>query len=396
MTQHQIFKDRIRNPIPTRELERRCKLVKKSMEDQNIDILIMQNDNQYLGGYVRYFTDIPAEQAYPVSVLFPVDDEIITITSSSAENPLPPAWAIRGIGKRLGAPYFRTMNYTNHYDVDLMVKVIRERKDKKVGLVGMGLINAALYNYLKENLPQVEFVDATDLVDKIKAVKSEDELVYIRKTIKMHDDFAAAVPFILHAGMYEYELRAEIKKFLINYGSEEQLVMLGSGPMGEATPHLHSFYQNRQIGEKDNVLIMVEANGPGGFYAEIIRTWCLGEPSQELLKAWEISRDIQRYAAGLLKPGVSPADVTVKVNEYMIGRGFPAEGRLFGHGQGYDLVERPAFVPKETMILKENMIVALHAPINNGKALGFCCDNYLITENGAELMQITPQKIVAL
>lgn len=396
MNQNQTFKERIRNPIPTRELERRWKLVKQAMRSQGIDLLIMQNDNQFLGGYVRYFLDIPAEQAYPISVLFPVEDELISITSSAANNPLPPVWASRGIESRLGAPYFRSMHYTNQYDAELMVKVIKGRKDKKVGIVGMGLINAATYNYLKENLPHVEFVDATDLVDDIKAVKSEDELIYIRKTVKMHDAFAMAVPFILRPGMYEYELRSEIQRFLVNQGSEEQLVMLGSAPAGQATPHLHSFYQNRQIGAGDNVLVMVEANGPGGFYAEIVRTWCLGEPTKELLDAWELSRKTQHYAASLLKPGISPSEVITKVNEYLVNHGYPAEGRLFGHGQGYDLVERPAFAPKETMKLQANMIVALHAGISSAAALGFCCDNYLITENGTELLQATPQKVFVL
>jgi hypothetical protein len=77
------FAERIRFPMPTSELERRWKLVREAMGSQGIDLLVMQNDNLWLGGYVRYFTDIPAEHAYPVSVLFPLDDEMTIITSSS-------------------------------------------------------------------------------------------------------------------------------------------------------------------------------------------------------------------------------------------------------------------------------------------------------------------------
>ena len=82
-----MFKERIRFPIPTRELERRWRLVKAEMQKQGIDLLIMQNSNMFLGGYVRYFTDIPAEHAYPVSVLIPADGDMITISSSSPDNP---------------------------------------------------------------------------------------------------------------------------------------------------------------------------------------------------------------------------------------------------------------------------------------------------------------------
>ena len=35
-----------------------------------IDALVMQNNNDWLGGYVRWFTGTPANNAYPRSVLF--------------------------------------------------------------------------------------------------------------------------------------------------------------------------------------------------------------------------------------------------------------------------------------------------------------------------------------
>ncbi|TWH56911.1 Xaa-Pro aminopeptidase [Desulfitobacterium sp. LBE] len=396
MTENTVFKERIRFPIPTRELARRWSLVREAMQAQGIDLLVMQNDNKFLGGYVRYFIDIPAEHAYPVTVLFPVDDEMTTIFHSSAQNPAPPAWSARGIKTRQGAPYLRTLHYTNHYDAEEIVKVIKGRKDKKVGIVGMGLINAALYQYLHEHLPHVDWVDASDLADEIKAVKSEDELIYVRESVKVHDAFASAMPAIIRPGIYEYEIRAEIKRLLENLGSEEQLIMLGSSPAGTPTPHLDTFFQNRQLNSGDQILIMVEANGPGGFYSEIMRTWCLGEPSQELHDLWEASKKIQDFAASLLKPGANPPEIIDQVNRFMSKTGFPPEGRLFGHGQGYDLVERPAFVKHETLKLKANMVVALHPILANDKAFACCCDDFLITENGAERLQKTPQELIIL
>ena len=32
-----------------------------------------------VGGYVRWFTDVPTENAYPYTVLFPVDDQMVII-----------------------------------------------------------------------------------------------------------------------------------------------------------------------------------------------------------------------------------------------------------------------------------------------------------------------------
>ena len=39
--------------ISTQELERRWKEVRLRMKEEGIDFLIMQNDNEWLGGYVK-------------------------------------------------------------------------------------------------------------------------------------------------------------------------------------------------------------------------------------------------------------------------------------------------------------------------------------------------------
>jgi hypothetical protein len=55
-------KERIRMPIPTSELERRWTKVRSAMKAAGIDCLIMQEDNRYRGGMIRYFIDIPPDQ----------------------------------------------------------------------------------------------------------------------------------------------------------------------------------------------------------------------------------------------------------------------------------------------------------------------------------------------
>ncbi|KUO63069.1 MAG: hypothetical protein APF84_11115 [Gracilibacter sp. BRH_c7a] len=388
--------ERIRFPIPTRELERRWSLVREEMKKVGIDSIVMQNDNQWLGGYVRYFTDLPSEQAYPYTVIFPANDEMTVISSGSSAPPPPPDWASRGIKEKIGLSYFRAFHYTNTVDAEAIVNVLKRRKDKRVGMINLGLIPAATYLYMKEQLTEVEFVDATDLVDEIKAVKSDDEIEYIRKCVEIQDIAAEAVSTILRPGKYEYEIRSELTRILTDLGSEEQWIMIGSDQPGINTGQHPTFFQNRKIKKGDQVLIMIEVNGPGGYYGELGRTWCLGEPPKELLRCWEIALEAQKRAASLLKPGAKPGDVLIANNDFMISKGFAGEGRLFAHGQGYDLVERPALRPDETMLLKTGMLIALHPIAANDQAYAFCCDNFLIKENGGELLHKTPQKIMII
>jgi len=63
--------------ISDAELERRWKAAREMMKAKGIDYLMARNDEEFLGGYVRWFSDFPARHSYPFTVIFPVDDEMI-------------------------------------------------------------------------------------------------------------------------------------------------------------------------------------------------------------------------------------------------------------------------------------------------------------------------------
>ena len=109
-------KETLTTSISTPELERRWNAVREVMRDKKIDYLLMRNDGEFLGGYVRWFTDIPARHSYPYTVIFPVDDEMTLVTPGNITpgEPAPPAWAVRGVKQRFSSPYsgiFRLVRY---------------------------------------------------------------------------------------------------------------------------------------------------------------------------------------------------------------------------------------------------------------------------------------------
>src|SRR5580658_9236006 len=72
--------ERLQTPISTAEIERRWAAVRAAMERDKIDVLLMQNNSDQMGGYVKYFTDLPATNGYPLTVVFPRDD-LMTLVS---------------------------------------------------------------------------------------------------------------------------------------------------------------------------------------------------------------------------------------------------------------------------------------------------------------------------
>ena len=76
-------KERLTTCISTAELERRWSATREMMRESKIDFLVMQNAEEFLGGYVQWFTDFSARHEFPYSVIFPVDDEMTTISCAN-------------------------------------------------------------------------------------------------------------------------------------------------------------------------------------------------------------------------------------------------------------------------------------------------------------------------
>jgi hypothetical protein len=88
---------RLRNNISQAEFERRWKCVRQAMEEQRLDFLILQSCSDFLGGYVKYFTDLPST-IYPVTIIFPLGEEMTSILHGPTPpaQPNPPLWTARG------------------------------------------------------------------------------------------------------------------------------------------------------------------------------------------------------------------------------------------------------------------------------------------------------------
>lgn len=392
------LKEKLTKCVSTSELERRWKAVREMMRARKIDYLVMQNSEEFLGGTVRWFTDFSVRHQFPYTVIFPVDDEMTTITCGGdpPAQAFPPAWAARGIKNRLGAPYFSTIQYTNTMEAERAVSVLKEKKKPKVGLVERAFIPITFYEYLVKHLPDAEFLDATEWIDEIKVPKSPEEIELIKGTAAIQDQAIEHLKKTIKPGMRDFEVLAEAQYSLVRNGSERQLIEVGSGT-GSIGFNLRHF-QNRVIKEGDQVIILIETNGPGGYYAEIMKSFILGrKPPQELRDAHEVAVEAQAITVNGLKPGADPKELWDKTNDFLKKKGYRPMPRLFAHGQGLSLVERPLIRYNETWKLKTGMNIAVHPRAANETAVAPVCENWLIGKNGPEpCLHKTPREIIVI
>jgi Xaa-Pro aminopeptidase len=180
-------------------------------------------------------------------------------------------------------------------------------------------------------------------------------------------------------------------------GSEQQFILIGSAPAGNAFGYSSIHAMNRQLKEGDQIGILVEAIDPAGYYTHLHRIACIGKIPEELQKQFEDEKKLQALNLKMVKPGVDPMDLWDANNEFLRSHGFPEETRLYAHGQGYDLVERPSFQIGEKMKIMENMNIAVHPVVASKKATAIICDNYMVTKTGVgECLHKFPKEIVVV
>jgi Xaa-Pro aminopeptidase len=378
-------KARLTMSLSKAEMERRWKAVREIMKERRVDFLVMRNDEEFLGGYVRWISDFPPASSYALTVVFPYDDEMTLINSGGAppaESPYPAAWAVQGVKQRLCAPYFASLHYTSHMDAELAVGVLREKPGATIGLVGPSFIPMTFSDYLRKHLPGCTFIDMTDPIDQLKAIKSPEEIALIRGTAQLQNRAMEQLRKVIQPGMRDFEVLAEAQYSCIKQGSERQFFLVGSGPQGVPMRWQFRRFQNRVIREGDQVSVLIEVNGPGGYYTEIGRVFSVGKPSQSLQDAFGAAVEAQALNQKMMTPGVSPKDLWDANNAFLQKRGYKPELRLYAHGQGIDAVERPAIRYDEPMRIQAGMNIAIHPFAVNNEVWAPVTDNYLITESG--------------
>lgn len=378
--------ERVATPISTGELERRWAIVRHEMAERGIDALVMQSNNDWLGGYVRWFTDVPAVNGYPRSVIFHADDlmTVVEMGPRGARRKLDDNDEVhRGVGDIVCTAAFTSIAYTETYQAEIVVAELERRGCRTIGWLGAGATPYAFVHRIEQQLSgSARLVDATAFVDRLKAIKSVEEICLIRRCAEMQDAVFARVLEKIRPGMRDTEVTALAQYEGRLLGSEQGLFLGSSAPLGSRADFVDRYQQGRILQAGEHFSLLIENNGPGGMYTEIARTIVLGKASNEIIDGFETVKEAQAHTLSMLRPGASCRDIAEAHDTFMRARGLPPELRLYCHGQGYDLVERPLIRADETMALEENMNLAVHPGYETRTLFAVICDNYLVESGG--------------
>ncbi|NJE60922.1 Xaa-Pro peptidase family protein [Thermococcus sp. 21S7] len=271
---------------------------------------------------------------------------------------------------------------------DLMAGVVSWIHRNGMSRVGLefGVERDAYLIFLKifERLnPTIEIVDVLDLTMSLRMVKDDWELDNIRKAGKIAVKGMKVAEEVIKPGLSELEIAAEVVKELMLNGSEDPKVYVSTTPRAHAEP-----FRDLRVPENGVVTVVIGADW-NSYYANMARTFIVGEPGERVRRAIEVKEEAYRIALEETKVGVPLSAVEKKLANFFKEKGF-ADAYIAGYTHGVGLlIEEPPIativVPQRAAKVQENMVLTvIHSPLMIPEGAIKHEDTYIVKKDGLE------------
>ncbi len=267
------------------------------------------------------------------------------------------------------------------------------------GRIGVDLefMPAIDFEHLQRALPEARFVDGSEVLRRLRAVKSSREIECLRRAARAAEGGLLRMADAVRAGVSVGDLSAAWKAGALESARVGGFTLSGHWDFLSVGPDLSDMRAVVSEGAliKADVGTLVD-----GYSSDGARTFSFGKVSPLALRIFDALG--QAFEAGLerLRPGNTFASVHHAMMTAMRRAGFDEYARgHFGHsvGAGVGIEEWPFFSAESTEIIRPNMVVALEAPFY-AQGLGALMieDQFLITQRGAEPMNTLPRGLLDL
>lgn len=139
-------------------------------------------------------------------------------------------------------------------------------------------------------------------------------------------------------------------------------------------------------------LVLVHCNSYGdGFWTDITRTFCLGEPDARQRAMYDAVLSARAAALAIIRPGARAADVDAAARELLRSRGFGAQFKhSTGHGVGFAAIDsraQPRLHPSSPDVLRAGMVCNVEPAIYIDGYGGIRhCDVVAVTDDGCDVL----------
>ncbi|MBI4446579.1 MAG: aminopeptidase P family protein [Acidobacteria bacterium] len=335
--------------ISRAEVQRRYENIRAAMQPEGIEALLVCG-NQYSGfeGAVRYVSGFEIVHRYAY-VLLSLKEEPKIIFPREA----------RWIGDKK-KPWVRDHVWAESPGAWIK-NYGRDHGWKKLGIYGMKHVLAAC-DYQELATAPFELVPFDFQFDMARAVKSEEELVHVRRSFDLIEKGFWALLEAYKPGKTEAQIMAPcVEVFFAGGAGPRMMNIILSGTNGEAEAHF-KVPGDRVVNPDDLLLYSLEITELEGYWVEFSRALIQRETSATTALMKEAYPQAMEAARKLMREGEKASSVHKAAADIFADYGFEL-GHLSGHSIGVTMIEHPALGANVDVTLKENMVCSFHPQV---------------------------------
>ena len=359
------------------------------MEDAGLDALMITSKHnvQYLlGGHKFIFfsaMDAIGHGRYlPILIYLRGDKEktaYVANTMEKGEHDNDPFWV----------PHFYPMAWGS---VDSVKQAIAHlnKVGFTTGRIGVepSFLPSDSHAVLIDALPNTALLDATAVMENLRAVKSPAELAMLREASERITDAMQATIAASGAGSTKHEIIERLHREETNRGLQFDYCLLTLGAS-------HNRAGSDQAWAEGEVLSIDSGGNLDGYIGDICRMGVLGEPDAELVDLLGEIEEIQQAAFAKVKAGASGAALIAAGQAALARQPHKDLTDFFGHGMGLVSHEAPFLLTNHPVAyegrdadtpLKSGMVLSIETHMRHPKR-GFIKleDTLTVTETGYEM-----------
>lgn len=261
------------------------------------------------------------------------------------------------------------------------------RTEARIGIEPAFLPSDA-YISLRKALPEAKVFDATPTFERMRALKTPEELAKLRKASDLITDSMLATIAGSQEGSTKAEIIERLRREETNRGLhfEYCLLTLGSSHNRAASP---------QAWAKGEVMSIDSGGNYLGYIGDLCRMGILGEPDAELEDLLHEIDAVQQAAFSKIKAGALGEDAIVEAEATLKTSPSAAFTDFFCHGMGLISHEAPFLMTNHPVAyegvdadrpLEENMVISVETTMHHPKR-GFIKleDTIAVTATGYEM-----------
>ena len=241
-------------------------------------------------------------------------------------------------------------------------------------------------NALLKHHPKAVFADATQIMRRLRMVKSPAEiekLFYIAQTVS--GVFEQLFEFV-EVGMLDSDIFRAFKIECLKAGADDVAYLVGASDK-DGYDDIISPPSGHRL-EDGHVLILDTGSTFDGYYCDYDRNYAFGKVDASAFNAYAAVWEATEAGLAVCKPGNSCRDIFNAMNEVMQANGAMGEsvGR-YGHGLGLQLTEPPSHTSWDDTVLEAGMVLTLEpGMIYAPNKMMVHEENIVITETGVEML----------